>query len=124
MMRIAVHFLLTMHPLFVDAAVKAPFLKKCLEAGLLTELFEQIQQKMISIHGRFMDETASESGTEWAKCKHILENTPSHAFPPSFNPFFKNTHHGLERWLSGQEHHFTCRRLKVSPQHLHGGLQA
>ncbi|XP_038949813.1 histone-lysine N-methyltransferase SETDB2 isoform X8 [Rattus norvegicus] len=47
-----------------DAAVKAPFLKKCLEAGLLTELFEQIQQKMISIHGRFMDETASESDYE------------------------------------------------------------
>eukprot|EP00073_Rattus_norvegicus_P053001 XP_017455385.1 PREDICTED: PHD finger protein 11-like [Rattus norvegicus] len=67
MMRIAVHFLLTMHPLFVDAAVKASFLKKCLEAGLLTELFEQILQKMISIHGRFMDETASESDYEGIK---------------------------------------------------------
>ncbi|XP_032773098.1 PHD finger protein 11-like [Rattus rattus] len=47
-----------------DAAVKASFLKKCLEAGLLTELFEQIQQNMISIHGRFMAETASESDYE------------------------------------------------------------
>ncbi|XP_032773099.1 LOW QUALITY PROTEIN: PHD finger protein 11-like [Rattus rattus] len=47
-----------------DAAVKAPFLKKCLEAGLLTELFEQILEKMDSIHGRFMDETASESDYE------------------------------------------------------------
>ncbi|GAB1298959.1 PHD finger protein 11 [Apodemus speciosus] len=47
-----------------DAAVKAPFLKKCQEAGLLTELFEQILEKMDSIHGRFMDETASESDYE------------------------------------------------------------
>ncbi|GAB1298960.1 PHD finger protein 11 [Apodemus speciosus] len=47
-----------------DAAVKAPFLKKCQEAGLLTELFEQILEKMESIHGRFMDETASESDYE------------------------------------------------------------
>ncbi|NP_001406817.1 PHD finger protein 11-like [Rattus norvegicus] len=47
-----------------EAAVKAPFLKKCLEAGLLTELFEQILEKMDSIHGRFMDETASESDYE------------------------------------------------------------
>ncbi|XP_028640521.1 PHD finger protein 11 isoform X2 [Grammomys surdaster] len=44
--------------------VKAPFLKKCQEAGLLTELFEQILEKMDSIHGRFMDETASESDYE------------------------------------------------------------
>ncbi|NP_001014257.1 PHD finger protein 11-like [Rattus norvegicus] len=54
-------------PTQVDAAVKASFLKKCLEAGLLTELFEQIQQKMISIHGRFMDDTASESDYEGIK---------------------------------------------------------
>ncbi|XP_052047263.1 PHD finger protein 11-like isoform X5 [Apodemus sylvaticus] len=47
-----------------DAAAKAPFLKKCKEAGLLTELFEQILDKMHSIHGRFMDETASESDYE------------------------------------------------------------
>ncbi|XP_031216686.1 PHD finger protein 11-like isoform X2 [Mastomys coucha] len=47
-----------------DAAVKAPFLKKCQEAGLLTDLFEQILEKMDSIHGRFMDETASESDYE------------------------------------------------------------
>ena len=32
-MQIAVHFLLKMHSLFLDAAVKAPFLKKCQEAG-------------------------------------------------------------------------------------------
>ncbi|XP_052047280.1 PHD finger protein 11A-like [Apodemus sylvaticus] len=47
-----------------DAAAKDPFLKKCKEAGLLTELFEQILDKMYSIHGRFMDETASESDYE------------------------------------------------------------
>ncbi|XP_076787039.1 PHD finger protein 11-like isoform X2 [Arvicanthis niloticus] len=47
-----------------DAAVKAPFLKKCQEAGLLTELFEQILEKMDLIHGRFMDESASESDYE------------------------------------------------------------
>ncbi|XP_034354830.1 PHD finger protein 11 isoform X2 [Arvicanthis niloticus] len=47
-----------------DAAVKAPFLKKCQDAGLLTELFEQILEKMDLIHGRFMDESASESDYE------------------------------------------------------------
>ena len=64
MIQIAVHFLLKMRSLFFDAAAKASFLKKCQEAGLLTELFEQILEKVDSIHGRFMDETASESGTE------------------------------------------------------------
>jgi histone-lysine N-methyltransferase SETDB2 len=66
MMQIAVHFLLKMHSLFLDAAVKSPFLKKCQEAGLLTELFEHILENMDSVHGRLVDETASESGTEWA----------------------------------------------------------
>ncbi|XP_031216689.1 PHD finger protein 11-like isoform X2 [Mastomys coucha] len=47
-----------------DAAVKAPFLKKCQEAGLLNELFEQILEKMDSILRRFTDETASESDYE------------------------------------------------------------
>ncbi|XP_052047270.1 PHD finger protein 11-like isoform X8 [Apodemus sylvaticus] len=45
-------------------AAKASFLKKCQEAGLLTELFEQILEKVDSIHRRFMDETASESDYE------------------------------------------------------------
>ncbi|XP_021037032.1 PHD finger protein 11 [Mus caroli] len=53
-------------PTQLDAAVKAPFLKKCQEAGLLTELFEHILENMDSIHGRLVDETASESGTERA----------------------------------------------------------
>ena len=47
-MQIAVHFLLKMHSLFLDAAVKAPFLKKCQEAGLLNVLLEYILEKMNS----------------------------------------------------------------------------
>lgn len=47
-----------------DAAVKSPFLKKCQEAGLLTELFEHILENMDSVHGRLVDETASESDYE------------------------------------------------------------
>ena len=66
MMQRAVHFLLKMHSLFLDATVKAPFLKKCQEAGLLNVLLEYILEKMDLIHGRLLDETASESGTEWA----------------------------------------------------------
>nr|XP_034354833.1 PHD finger protein 11-like isoform X1 [Arvicanthis niloticus] len=47
-----------------DAAVKAPFLKKCQEVGLLTELFEQILEKMDLIPERLTDETVSESDYE------------------------------------------------------------
>ena len=65
-MQIASYFLLKMHSLFLDATVKAPFLKKCQEAGLLNVLLEYILEKMDSTYGRLLDETASESGTEWA----------------------------------------------------------
>jgi hypothetical protein len=65
-MQIASYFLLKMHSLFLDAAVKAPFLKKCQEAGLLNVLLEYILEKMDLIHGRLLNETASESGIEWA----------------------------------------------------------
>ncbi|XP_011243325.1 PHD finger protein 11A isoform X1 [Mus musculus] len=47
-----------------DAAVKAPFLKKCQEAGLLNVLLEYILEKMDLIHGRLLNETASESDYE------------------------------------------------------------
>ncbi|XP_036014474.1 PHD finger protein 11 family member isoform X2 [Mus musculus] len=47
-----------------DATVKAPFLKKCQEAGLLNVLLEYILEKMDLIHGRLLDETASESDYE------------------------------------------------------------
>ncbi|KAB1267529.1 PHD finger protein 11 [Camelus dromedarius] len=50
-----------------DAIVKATFLKKCKEAGLLNTLFEEILDKLHSIQGRLMDETTSESGTEITK---------------------------------------------------------
>ena len=63
-MQRAVHFLLKMHSLFLDATVKAPFLKKCQEAGLLNVLLEYILEKMDLIHGRLLDETASESDYE------------------------------------------------------------
>lgn len=72
-----------MHSLFLDTTAKVPFLKKCKEAGLLTELFEGILEKLDSIQGKLLSETASESGTESAKCKQIVENRTfsSHAFP-------------------------------------------
>ncbi|XP_031216983.1 PHD finger protein 11A-like [Mastomys coucha] len=46
------------------AVVKATFLKKCREGGLLNELSEKILEKMDSILGRLMNETASESDYE------------------------------------------------------------
>ncbi|XP_060247095.1 PHD finger protein 11A-like [Meriones unguiculatus] len=46
------------------AVVRVPFLKKCKEAGLLNELFEGILGKIDSIHGRLIDERASESEYE------------------------------------------------------------
>lgn len=53
--------------LFLDAIVKVAFLKKCKEAGLLNDLFEEISQKLHLIQERLMDENISESGTEIAK---------------------------------------------------------
>ena len=53
--------------LFLDAVVKAAFLKKCKDAGLLNDLFEEILDKLHSIQERLMDETTSESGTKTAK---------------------------------------------------------
>ncbi|XP_028726226.1 PHD finger protein 11 isoform X1 [Peromyscus leucopus] len=47
-----------------DATAKVPFLKKCKEAGLLTELFEGILEKLDSIQGKLLSETASESDYE------------------------------------------------------------
>lgn len=74
--------------LFLGATGHVPFLKKCKEAGLLNELFEGILEKLDSIQGKLLNDTASESGTELAKCKWILENQTSslHAFSlPSLN---------------------------------------
>uniref|UniRef100_A0A8C9UTJ6 PHD finger protein 11 n=1 Tax=Spermophilus dauricus TaxID=99837 RepID=A0A8C9UTJ6_SPEDA len=48
-----------------DAIVKTPFLKKCKEAGLLNDLFEEILDKLHLIQERLMDETTSESGTKF-----------------------------------------------------------
>lgn len=44
--------------------VKVPFLKKCKEAGLLSDLFEVILDKLHLLQARLMDETASESDYE------------------------------------------------------------
>ena len=44
--------------------MKAAFLKKCKEAGLLDTLFEEILDKLHLIQERLMDETTAESGTE------------------------------------------------------------
>ncbi|XP_004399558.1 PREDICTED: PHD finger protein 11 [Odobenus rosmarus divergens] len=47
-----------------DAAVKAGFLKKCKEAGLLNDLFEEISDKLHLIQERLMGDTASDSDHE------------------------------------------------------------
>lgn len=52
--------------LFLDAAVKIDFLKKCKEAGLLNDLFEELLDKLHLIQERLMGDTASDSGTEIA----------------------------------------------------------
>nr|XP_045010488.1 PHD finger protein 11 [Jaculus jaculus] len=62
-----------------DATVRVPFLKKCKEVGLLTDLFEEILDKLHLIQGRLMDETTSESdyeeiGTSLFDCR-LFEDT-------------------------------------------------
>ena len=59
--------------LFLDAIVKAAFLKKCKEAGLLDALFEEILDKLHLIQERLMDETTAESGTEITKFLHVSQ---------------------------------------------------
>lgn len=53
--------------LFLDAIMKVAFLKKCKEAGLINDLFEEILQKLNLIQERLMEENISESGTKIAK---------------------------------------------------------
>ena len=50
--------------------MKAAFLKKCKEAGLLDALFEEILDKLHLIQERIMDETTAESGTEVTNFLH------------------------------------------------------
>ncbi|XP_055398128.1 histone-lysine N-methyltransferase SETDB2 isoform X7 [Bubalus kerabau] len=62
-----------------DAIVKAAFLKKCKEAGLLDTLFEEILDKLHLIQERLMDETTAESdyeeiGTSLFDCR-LFEDT-------------------------------------------------
>nr|XP_006063635.1 PHD finger protein 11 isoform X1 [Bubalus bubalis] len=64
---------------FQDAIVKAAFLKKCKEAGLLDTLFEEILDKLHLIQERLMDETTAESdyeeiGTSLFDCR-LFEDT-------------------------------------------------
>ncbi|XP_012504749.1 PREDICTED: PHD finger protein 11 isoform X2 [Propithecus coquereli] len=65
-----------------DATVKVPFLKKCKEAGLLDDLFEEILDKLHLIQDRLMDERTSESeyeemGTSLFDCR-LFEDTFAH----------------------------------------------
>ncbi|XP_036106231.1 histone-lysine N-methyltransferase SETDB2 isoform X4 [Molossus molossus] len=65
-----------------DAGVKVAFLKKCKEAGLLSDLFEEILRKLHLIHDRIMEETTSESdyeeiGTSLFDCR-LFEDTFVH----------------------------------------------
>ncbi|XP_015998604.1 histone-lysine N-methyltransferase SETDB2 isoform X5 [Rousettus aegyptiacus] len=62
-----------------DTIVKVAFLKKCKEAGLLNDLFEEILDKLHLIQERLMDETTSESdyeeiGTSLFDCR-LFEDT-------------------------------------------------
>ena len=50
--------------------MKAAFLKKCKEAGLLDTLFEEILDKLHLIQERLMDETTAESGIEITNFLH------------------------------------------------------
>lgn len=59
--------------------MKAAFLKKCKEAGLLDALFEEILDKLHLIQERLMDETTAESdyeeiGTSLFDCR-LFEDT-------------------------------------------------
>ncbi|XP_058526761.1 histone-lysine N-methyltransferase SETDB2 isoform X2 [Ochotona princeps] len=47
-----------------DAVVKADFLKKCKEAGLLNELFEELLDKLYLVQAKLMDNNTSESEYE------------------------------------------------------------
>ncbi|XP_051016530.1 PHD finger protein 11-like [Acomys russatus] len=49
------------HLSHTGAVVKVPFLKKCKDAGLLTELFEEILEKVDLMYARLMDETTSDA---------------------------------------------------------------
>lgn len=51
--------------------MKIDFLKKCKEAGLLNDLFEEILDKLHLIQERLMGDTASDSGTEIATFLHV-----------------------------------------------------
>ncbi|XP_006837761.1 PREDICTED: PHD finger protein 11 [Chrysochloris asiatica] len=62
-----------------DVVLKASFLKKCKEAGLLNDLFEEILDKLHLIQERLMNETTSESefeeiGTSLFDCR-LFEDT-------------------------------------------------
>lgn len=65
-----------------DAVLKIAFLKKCKEAGLLNDLFQEILDKLHLIQERLMDETASDSdyeeiGTSLFDCR-LFEDTFVH----------------------------------------------
>ncbi|XP_069856280.1 PHD finger protein 11 isoform X1 [Dipodomys merriami] len=62
-----------------DTLSKVPFLKKCKEAGLLNDLFEEMLDKLHVIQEKLMDETTSESdyeeiGTSLFDCR-LFEDT-------------------------------------------------
>ncbi|XP_023587310.1 histone-lysine N-methyltransferase SETDB2 isoform X4 [Trichechus manatus latirostris] len=62
-----------------DAVVKVAFLKKCKEAGLLNDLFEEILDKLHLIQERLVNETTSDSdyeeiGTSLLDCR-LFEDT-------------------------------------------------
>lgn len=59
------HFLLKLFSLFLDTNMKISFLKKCKKAGLLNDLFENILDELHLIQEKLLDDTTSESGTEY-----------------------------------------------------------
>ncbi|XP_019506392.1 PREDICTED: PHD finger protein 11 isoform X2 [Hipposideros armiger] len=75
--------------------MKAAFLKKCKEVGLLNDLFEELLDKLHLVQERLMDETTSESeyeeiGTSLFDCR-LFEDTVAH-----FHAALENKIHQFE----------------------------
>lgn len=86
-----------------DSIAKIAFLKKCKEAGLLNDLFEEIVHKLHLIQERLMDETASESdyeeiGTSLFDCR-LFED----AFVNFQEALENNIHQFEEKWQQMKE---------------------
>ncbi|XP_016060945.1 PREDICTED: histone-lysine N-methyltransferase SETDB2 isoform X4 [Miniopterus natalensis] len=95
-----------------DSIAKIAFLKKCKEAGLLNDLFEEIVHKLHLIQERLMDETTSESdyeeiGTSLFDCR-LFED----AFVNFQEALENNIHQFEEKWQQMKEEIMLLQDLK------------